>query len=46
MKKVIIAGTLAVSIVLITACSGGYTCPTYMKLDQKQLKKTEDSERV
>ena len=46
MKKVFIACTLAASIVVISACSGGYTCPTYMKLDDKQMKKTEESVRV
>ena len=50
MKKVTIALVLASTVVLISSCSGGYTCPTYMKLEDNQLDKIEsveiDSERV
>ena len=48
MKKIAIALVLATSVLLISSCSGGYTCPTYMKIDDKKMDKTIliDSERV
>ncbi len=46
MKKVFIALTVAASVAVISSCSGGYTCPTYMKLEDKQMKKVDDTELV
>ena len=44
MKRVIITLTLAASVLLIASCSGGYTCPTYMKIDDQQMEKIDDTQ--
>ena len=48
MKKIVITLILASTVILVSSCSSGYTCPTYMKMDDKQMEKTEtiDSKRV
>jgi len=45
MKKIVLIGSIFFIGVILSSCSGGYSCPTYSKKEVKPINKL-DQERV